>query len=269
MHHLLVMVVLRVVVVAMMMRIWSLEVAPVVLVPWLLLHLEVLVLASSKLIHLHALTIVLRGMHRVQRVRPSLLVGSASVVELEGGLEQERQQVDQVLRAIETGDLCLILLAFLSLLSLPVVELLVSYCSHLLWIAVLDVESVLTLEEYVPGKVFGHPALILLFEVDKGLLSARNNLNFRYFTTLTSCGKIDLEFFLCSTFRKSFDEKAEIHDRFFELEIVHEKLFFSLRLLLSFFDIQISQFDTFDLLQIYLRFVNESGLLHSHDTVDK
>ena len=181
MHHLLVMVVLRVVVVAMM-RIWSLEVAPVVLVPWLLLHLEVLVLASSKLIHLHALAIVLRGMHRVQRVRPSLLVGSDSVVELEGGLEQERQQVDQVLRAIETGDLCLILLVFLSLLSLSVVELLVSYCSHLLWIAVLDVESVLTLEEYVPGKVFGHPALILLFEVDEGLLCALDHVHTTHLT---------------------------------------------------------------------------------------
>ena len=182
-HHLLVMVVLPVVVVAMMMvmRVRSLEVAPVVLVAILLLHLEVLILTSCQLVHLHPLTIVLRGVRGVERVRPSLLVRSSSVVELEGGLEEESQQVDEVLRAVETGDLCLILLVLLSLLSLPVVELLVSDRSHLLGIAVLDVKSVLTLEEHVSGEVFGHPALILLFEVHECLLCALDHVDTTHF----------------------------------------------------------------------------------------
>lgn len=146
-HHLLMMVVLSVVVVAMMVLvvlivvlIWALEVAPVVLVPrLLLLHLVVLVLASGKLVHLEALTIGLRGMCRVEGMRASLRAGSASIVELEGGLEEKSQQVDQVLRAVETGDLCLILLILLPFLSFPVVKLFISDGSHLLWIAVLHV----------------------------------------------------------------------------------------------------------------------------------
>lgn len=239
MHHLLVVIVLSMVVVAVV-RIGSLEVAPVVLVPWLLLHLEVLILTSSKLVHLQALAMVLRGVHRVEGVRASLLVGSASIVELEGRLEEERQQVDQVLRAIETGNLCLILLVLLSFLGLPVVELLISDRPHLLWVTVLNVESVLALEEYVSGEVFGQSALVLLLEVDEGLLCALDHVD----TTdlaLASSGEVDLELVDRRSWWEVLDEETEEHDRFLVLEAVHLEFGNSLSFLLCFSYVEIRE----------------------------
>lgn len=245
-HHLLVVVVLHVVVVPVV-RIGTLEVAPVVLVPWLLLHLEVLVLATSELVHLQALTIVLRGVHRVEGVRASLLVGSASVVELEGGLEEECQEVDEVLRAIETGNLCLILLILLSLLSLPVVELFISDRPHLLWVAVLHVESVLALEEYVSGEVFGQSTLVLLLEVDEGLLRALDHVDSADFT-LASSREVDLQFFDCRSWREVLDEETEEHDRFLVLEAVHLEFSDSLTFLLCFSHVEIGEPDSLNAL---------------------
>ena len=71
----------------------------------------------------------------------------------------------------------MILLILLSFLSPAVKELLVSDGSHLLGVAVLHIESILTLEEYIPRKIFSHAALILFFEVDEGLLSAWYHVN--------------------------------------------------------------------------------------------
>ena len=80
-------ILLHVVVVAMlvmlMMVVRTLEVAPIVLVARLLLHLIVLIVASTELIHWETLTIVLRVAYRIERVRASLLVATTSIVELE------------------------------------------------------------------------------------------------------------------------------------------------------------------------------------------
>lgn len=109
-------------------------------------------------------------------------------------------------------------------------QLLISYLPHLLWIAVLNVESILTLEEDVTSKLFGSLALILLFEVDKGLLSPWNNHDLCYLS-LASSGKVDPELFLCSTNREVLDEETEEHDRLLVFEVVHLKLSNSLCLL--------------------------------------
>ena len=85
----------------------------------------------------------------------------------------------------------MILLVLLSLLSLPVIVLLVSDGPHLLGIAVLDVECVLALEEDVPGEVLGHPALVLLLKVDEGLLSAVDQVHAIHFS-LASGREVDL-----------------------------------------------------------------------------
>ena len=86
-HHLLRLILLHVIVMAvlviLMLVVRTLEVAPVVLVARLLLHLVVLIVASIELIHWETLTIVLRVAYRIERVRASLLVATTSIVELE------------------------------------------------------------------------------------------------------------------------------------------------------------------------------------------
>lgn len=71
------------VLVMLMLVVRTLEVAPVVLVARLLLHLVVLIVASIELIYWETLTIVLRVAYRIERVRASLLVATTSIVELE------------------------------------------------------------------------------------------------------------------------------------------------------------------------------------------
>lgn len=91
---------------------------------------------------------------------------------------------------IQTRDLSLILLISLSVLSSLVMELLISDLPHLLWIAVLDIESILGFEEHVSGELFRSLTLILFFEIHEGLLSVWNNLYFGYLT-LASCGEVN------------------------------------------------------------------------------
>ena len=76
-------VIVMAVLVILMLVVRTLEVAPVVLVARLLLHLVVLIVASIELIHWETLTIVLRVAYRIERVRASLLVAATSIVELE------------------------------------------------------------------------------------------------------------------------------------------------------------------------------------------
>ena len=143
----------------------------------------------------------------VQGLRTSLV----ALVELEGWLEEHRQQVDQVLRTVQTGDLSLLLLVLLLFLSALVDDLFVSDEPHLFWVAVLNVESILRLEEYIPCEVFSHLALVLFFKVDECLLSSRDDLDVRHFS-LTSALEIDLELIFSCARREILHEEAEEHD---------------------------------------------------------
>lgn len=97
----------------------------------------------------------------------------------------------------------LVLFLFLSTL---VDDLFVSDCSHFLGVAVLNVKSKLTLEQHVASKVFGELALVLLVEVDKGLLRSWNDLDLGYIP-LAGSAEIDLELFFCSARWEVLDEE--------------------------------------------------------------
>ena len=201
-------------------------------------HLRLLVLTSVVL----ALSIV----NRVETVGSPLVL---ILVQLEGGLEQESQQVDQVLRTIETGDLGLVLLGSL------VVDLLVSDGPHLFGVAVLHVESVLALEEYISSKLLGQLALVLLLKVDEGLLSALDDVASAHFT-LAAALEVDLELLFSRANREVLDEQAEEHNRLLVSEVLHQDLSLPLRLLFSLSDVQVGQLDSFDrLLVLSTRFV--------------
>lgn len=173
-----------VVMVVMMTSIRTLVIASIVLVSRL--HLEV-ASGTCHLILVHHLAVALRWVvRRVERVRPPLLVGHASIIDLEGRLEEKREEVDEVLRTVETLDLLLVLLVLFAFLSLAVEELFVADGSHLFGVAVFNIERVLTLEKYVPCKVFCHATLILLLEVDKGLLCAWDHVDAAHFTLACS-----------------------------------------------------------------------------------
>jgi hypothetical protein len=58
-------------------------------------------------------------------------------------------------------------------------DLLVADGAHLLGVTILYIESILTLEEYISCKLFGKFALILLLEIDEGLLSTRDHFDAR------------------------------------------------------------------------------------------
>ena len=116
------------------------------------------------------------------------------------------------MRTVQALNLCLGLLVLFTLLCLLVEDLLVSDLSHFLWIAILDVEWILLLEKDISSKLFGSLALILLLEVDEGLLFAWHDLDLGDFTTAASCAEIDLELFLCGSNWELLDEQAEVHD---------------------------------------------------------
>ena len=170
-----------------------------------------------------------------------------SLIELEGRLEQKSQKIDKILGAVQTCNLRLVLLISLSILSPLVVKLLISDLPHLLWVAVLDVESILGLEEDISGKLLRSLTLVLLFEIDEGLLSVWNDLNLGHLS-LACRGKVNFQFLVGGAWREVFDKETEEHDGLFVLEIVHLELTRSLRLLLGLSNIQVCQLDTLDLL---------------------
>ena len=148
---------------------------------------------------------------------------------------------------VQTGDLSLVLLVSLSVLSSLIMKLLISDLPHLLWIAVLDVESILGLEEHVSGELLRSLTLILFLEVDEGLLGVWNNLYFGYLT-LASCREVNFQFLVGGAWREVLDKETEEHDGFFVLEIVHLEFTRPLRLLFGLSNIQVGQLDTLDLL---------------------
>jgi len=135
----------------------------------------------------------------------------------------------------------LILLVLFLFLSSLVDNLFVSNETHLLWVAVLNIESKLGLEQHISSKVFGHLALVLLVKVHEGLLGTRNNLDFCDIS-LASTGEIDLEFLLSCTRREILDKEAEEHDRFLVLEILHQQLLVALLLLFCLTNVQLCKF---------------------------
>lgn len=137
------------------------------------------------------------------------------------------------MRAIQTSNLSLILLVSLFILSSFVNQLLISDKSHLFWIAVLNIQSELRLEQYIASKIFCHLALILLLKIDEGLLSIRNDLNLSNLT-LTSWREVDFKLFFCCSKGKVLNKKAKEHDRLLIFEISHHKLMMSLILFLGF-----------------------------------
>lgn len=160
----------------------------------------------------------------------------------------------------------LVLLVPLPVLGSLVVQLLISDLPHLLWVAVLDVESILGLEEDVSGELLRGLALVLLFEIHEGLLGVRNDLNLGHLA-LASRGEVDLQFLLGGTWRKVLDEEAEEHDGFLVLEIVHLELTRSLRLLFGLSNIQVGQFDTSHLLDLHRIFcitTDGTGIISKH-----
>ena len=103
------------------------------------------------------------------------------------------------------------MLVLFSLLSLLVKDFFVPDLPHFFWVAVLDIECILLFEKDISGELFGDLALVLLLEVDEGLLSIRNDLDLRNFT-LASRREVDFELFFCCPKRKVLDEEAEEHD---------------------------------------------------------
>lgn len=111
----------------------------------------------------------------VDRVTSSLL--TIVHTHLESRFQKHGQQVDEVLRPTHIGNLSLALLVAFPLLCTLVEDFFVANRAHLLGIAVLYIESILTLEEDISGKLFGQLALVLLLEVHESLLGARNDLD--------------------------------------------------------------------------------------------
>ena len=144
------------------------------------------------------------------------------------------------MRAVETLNLLLVLLILLSFLSLAVKELLVSDGSHLLGIAILNIESILTLEEHIPCKIFSHAALILFFEVDEGLLSAWDHVHSADLA-LACSREVDLQLILGGTWWEVLHEETEEHDGLLILEIIELQFSSSLRLLFSLSNIKIGK----------------------------
>jgi hypothetical protein len=105
-----------------------------------------------------------------------------ALVEVEGWFEEKCEKVDQVLLASKTSQLSLSLLVLLLVLGLFVKELLIPDLAHLFGVAVLNVQSILRLEEDILCEFSCKLALVLLLKVDEGLLSARNDLDLIYFT---------------------------------------------------------------------------------------
>lgn len=214
--------------------VWTLVVASMVDVSLLTLMRTCLMVETST-VHPSTLS-TSQGI--VERLRSPLLA-TRTLVELECWLQKHGEQVDQVLRAVEAGNLSLVLLVLPLVLGSLVHELLISYESHFLWVAVFNVESILRLKKHITSKVFGHLALILLFEVHKGLLGARNDLNLCDFS-LAGRRKVDFQLlFSCSDW-EVLDKEAEEHDGLLVFEVSHHELMLSLRLFLGFSDVEVS-----------------------------
>lgn len=159
-----------------------------------------------------------------------ILVAS-SLVELESWLEEKSQEIYQVLGPIETSNLGLSLLVLLSFLGPLVEDLLISDLSHLLGVAVFNIESIVALEEDILRKLFGQLALVLLLKVDEGLGGSRNNLDFVWSISLGGRIEVDTELFFSGTEWEVLDEQTEVHDGFLVLEVAHLEFLNSLGLL--------------------------------------
>ena len=115
-------------------------------------------------------------------------------------------------------------------------NLFIAYRAHLLGIAILYVESILTLEEYISRELLGKLALILFLEVDEGLLSSWDHLDTRDFT-LTCRLEVDFKFLISGANREVLNEQTEEHDGLLVFEIVHLELLNSSGLLFCLSDI--------------------------------
>jgi hypothetical protein len=115
-------------------------------------------------------------------VRPSLL--AVLISEIESWLQKQGEDVDDVLRTVQVGDLSLILLVLPFIHSSFVTNLFISKHPHFFRVAVFSVESIRRLEESIPGKLFCKFAVVLLLKVHKGLLGSWNDLDFGDFTTV-------------------------------------------------------------------------------------
>ena len=197
-----------------------------------LVILMMIVVGTTSIIHL--------GVHRMT---PSLLM--ALDTHLESRFEKHGQQIDQILGTTHVGKLRLTLLIALPLLSSFVMNLFIAYRAHLLGIAVLHVESILTLEEYISRELLGKLALILFLEVDEGLLSSRDHLDTRDFT-LACRLEVDFQFLISGANREVLNEQTEEHDGLLVFKIVHLELLNSSGLLFCLSDIQIGDLDSFD-----------------------
>lgn len=155
----------------------------------------------------------------VARLRASILEIVEVAVHLEGRLQQHRQQVDDVLRATETCDLSLVLAILLLLLSSLVVDLLIANGPHLLGVAILSVQRILSFEQHVSRVFFGNFALVLLLEVDEGLLGSRDHFDTVYFT-LASSGEVESKLVRSSTSWEVLYKETEKHYRLLVLEVV-------------------------------------------------
>jgi hypothetical protein len=195
---------------------------------------------------------------------------TSCIIEVECRLEKKSEKIYEILRSIHTLKLGLCGLILLSLLSSLVIQLLISDLSHLLWIAVLDIKSILALEQNVSSKLFRNLALILLFEVDEGLLCSWNHDDSSHFSSLTSCRKIDLQLLFCGAKREVFDEEAKEHDGLLVFEVVHLKLLNSLCLLFCLFNVEIGKLDTSNFLDINVKFFSTlSSLVHSLNALNE
>jgi hypothetical protein len=150
------------------------------------------------------------------------------LVKVEGWLQQESQQVNEVLGAVETSDLSLGLLVLLSVLSLLVEDLLIADLPHLLGVAVLNIEGVVALEEDVFGELFGSLALVLLLEVDESLLGSRDNLDLVWSFISSGRAEVDAQLLLRGAQGEVLDEQAEVHDGLLVLEVAHQHFLLSL-----------------------------------------
>lgn len=116
------------------------------------------------------------------------------------------------MRTVEASNLSLGLLVLLSILSLLVKDLLISDLPHLLRIAVLDVERIVTLEKNIFGKLFGKLALVLLLEVDESLGGSWHDLDFGWTVTLSGRIEVDSELFFSCAEWEVLDKQTEVHD---------------------------------------------------------
>ena len=204
----------------------TLEIGPVILVAIPLLHAQLVWHRG----HILSTTAHWSIDSKVVHGSRSILISSI-LVELECRLQEKSQEINEVLGAIETSNLSLSLLVLFSVLSPLVEDLLISDLPHLLWVAIFNIESIITLEEDILRKLFCQLALILLLEVDEGLGGSRDDLDFVEPITLSSRIEVDSKLLFSGAEWEIFDEQAEVHDGFLVLEVAHLEFLNSLGLL--------------------------------------